>query len=122
MSRQEDTRYHAPDVRVCRCGRALVHHLAETPELAFPASTDRWVWTHDDDETPECVDYSHEAMCTPDHDAADCLPYRVEAATKCTCQGYDPADPCGHGDTSEGCPTHDPNYDGDYDNTEEETR
>src|SRR5207237_446636 len=26
----------------------------------------------------------------------------------CTCRGYDPADPCGHGDTSEGCPRHDP--------------
>lgn len=26
----------------------------------------------------------------------------------CACRGYDPADPCGHGDTSEGCPVHDP--------------
>lgn len=25
----------------------------------------------------------------------------------CTCRGYDPADPCGHGDTSQGCPAHD---------------
>lgn len=34
----------------------------------------------------------------------------------CTCRGYDPADPCGHGDTSEGCPRHDPNY---YDDSED---
>jgi len=22
----------------------------------------------------------------------------------CTCRGYDPADPCGHGDVADGCP------------------
>lgn len=30
--------------------------------------------------------------------------------TECTCTGYDPADPCMHGDTSKDCPKHDPNY------------
>lgn len=29
---------------------------------------------------------------------------------RCECRGPDPADPCGHGETSEGCPVHDPNY------------
>ena len=28
----------------------------------------------------------------------------------CICRGYDPADPCMHGDTSQGCPKHDPLY------------
>ena len=32
------------------------------------------------------------------------------AGPPCTCRGYDPADPCGHGDVSEGCPRHDPHY------------
>lgn len=26
----------------------------------------------------------------------------------CLCRGNDPADPCHHGDTAEGCPRHDP--------------
>lgn len=30
------------------------------------------------------------------------------SATTCTCRGYDPADPCGHGDVADGCPAHDP--------------
>lgn len=29
----------------------------------------------------------------------------------CSCRGPVAEDPCGHGDTSEGCPVHDPNYD-----------
>lgn len=38
--------------------------------------------------------------------------------SKCTCDprylnGYPPEDPCGHGDTSEGCPVHDPDYEED---------
>lgn len=32
----------------------------------------------------------------------------------CTCTGYDPADPCRHGDTSAGCPRHDPQAGADY--------
>lgn len=31
----------------------------------------------------------------------------LRATAPCTCRGYDAADPCGHGDTSEGCPRHD---------------
>lgn len=33
----------------------------------------------------------------------------------CFCRGYDPADPCMHGDTSEGCPRHDPIARADWD-------
>jgi len=33
----------------------------------------------------------------------------TRTAIPCTCRGYNPADPCGHGDTAEGCPKHDPN-------------
>lgn len=37
---------------------------------------------------------------------------------RCNCaeRFNNPADPCGHGDTSEGCPVHDPNY---YDDSED---
>jgi hypothetical protein len=30
----------------------------------------------------------------------------------CKCSKPDPADPCGHSDTSEGCPRHDPRSEG----------
>jgi hypothetical protein len=34
----------------------------------------------------------------------------VDERRECLCRGYDPADPCLHGNTSQGCPVHDPNY------------
>jgi hypothetical protein len=37
----------------------------------------------------------------------------MSATRECTCRGYDPVDPCGHGDTSEGCPRHDSNWEPD---------
>ena len=38
--------------------------------------------------------------------------YDTRNTRPCTCEFPDPAiDPCGHSDTSEGCPRHDPQYD-----------
>lgn len=45
-------------------------------------------------------------MNTPNH--AQELTVNIDF-TSCNCKGYDATDPCGHGDTSEGCPVHDPN-------------
>lgn len=38
----------------------------------------------------------------------------AEAAVPCWCRGRDAMDPCGHADTSEGCPAHDRNARAEY--------